>query len=146
MYVKLYKNTSEANRIGKTLTSENEFTGCRLKDATSVMNPEILLTTENPTGYNYMYIPQFDRYYFITDMVSVRNGLWSITGTVDVLESFKSDIKALHVILSDSQKDGASDYITGEQWKSKVKAKTDIINFNSGLNNSGEYILITAGG
>lgn len=146
MYIKLYKNSSEANRIGKTLTNETEFTECQLKDATSVLKPTVLLTTENPAQFNYMYIYQFHRYYFITDIVSVRNGLWSITGEVDVLESYKSDIKALHVILSDSGTNGASDYITGDQWKSKVKAKTDIINFSSGLNNSGEYILITAGG
>lgn len=146
MYIRLFKNTSEANRIGKTLTAENEFTGCRLKDATSIMTPEVLLETENPAEYNYMYIPQFNRYYFITDMVSVRNGLWSIKGTVDVLETYKTEIKALHVILSDTEKTGITDYVSGEQWKSKVKAKTDIINFSSGLNNSGEYILITAGG
>lgn len=146
MYIKLYKNSSESNRIDKTLTNETEFTGCRLKDATSVLNPVVLLECENPAQFNYMYIYQFHRYYFLTDMVSVRDGLWSISGKVDVLESYKTDIKALHVILSDSENNGASDYITGDQWKSKVKAKTDIINFSSGLNNSGEYILITAGG
>lgn len=146
MFIKLYNNTSESNRIDKTLTNETEFTGCRLKEATSIMTPEVLLETENPASFNYMYIYQFNRYYFITDMVSVRNGLWLIKGAVDVLESFKSDIKNLHVILSDSENNGASDYLNGEQWKSKVKAKTDIINFSSGLNNNGEYILITAGG
>ena len=117
-----------------------------LRESTNILTPSILIEGENFSEYNYAYIQQFHRYYFIESMDVVRKNLWRVNLTVDVLESFKTSIKAQKVIICDSEENGASDYIDGKQWKSKVKALTDIINFSSGLNNSGEYILITVGG
>ena len=145
MEITLCVNTSEKSKIGKNLTSMNVFSGT-LREETSVISPVVLMELENPSGYNYAYIPEFGRYYFISDMVSVRNGLWRISMKVDVLESFKNYILDLGVILSDSENMGAENYLSGEVWKAKVKEKTDIINFPSGLSEAGHFILITAGG
>ena len=145
MNIVLSINNSEKNKVGKSLTSETTFSGS-LKDETSITSPVFILETENPTNFNYAYIPQFNRYYFITDMVSVRTNLWRIRLSVDVLESFKTEIRNQNVILSASEDNGASNYLNGSQWRNKVKTLTDIINFSSGLNDSGEYILITVGG
>ena len=145
MDIKLYVNSSEKNKIGKTLTSELVLTGT-LREMCDVINPSILIEGENFTGYNYAKIPAFGRSYFIESMEVLREDLWRINLAVDVLDSFKTSILAQNVILSDSKENGASDYLDGDQWTSKVKAFTDIINFSSGLNNNGEYILITAGG
>ena len=145
MEITLCVNTSEKSKIGKNLTSMNVFSGT-LREETSVISPVVLMELENPSGYNYAYIPEFGRYYFISDMVSVRKGLWRISMKVDVLESFKNYILDLGVILSDSENMGAENYLSGEVWKAKVKEKTDIINFPSGLSEAGHFILITAGG
>lgn len=136
--------TSEKQKLNKHLESDEEYTGY-LKDQSSVINPVFMIEDDNPSLYNYAYIPAFHRYYFIDDIISVRSGLWEIHLSVDVLMSFKNDIKEMEVILSDSE-DNGSDYIAGEQWTAKVKTKTDILNFSNGLLDSGEYILITAGG
>lgn len=145
MEITLCINTSEKSKIGKNLTSMKVFYGT-LREETSVTAPVVLMELENPTGYNYAYIPEFGRYYFIRDMVSVRNGLWRVSMQVDVLESFKNYIMELDVILSDSENMGAENYLSGNVWKTKVKEKTDIINFPSGLSETGYFILITAGG
>ena len=145
MKIKLYKNHSEKNKIRKTLTGEVEYSGT-LREETSVINPVILIHANNLSLYNYAYIPEFHRYYYIRDIVSVRNGLWRVSLSVDVLMSFKTDILELDVILSDTETTGQSDYYAGDQWRSLVKSKTDIITFSNGLLNDGEYILITAGG
>ena len=144
MVIRLYKNSSEPNKVGKTLGSELEISGT-LREETDILQPEVLIEAENLSQYNYMTIPQFHRKYFIDDIAVVRTGLWRIRGRVDVLDTYETDIKKLHVILSASDSAG-DDYVTGEQWKSKVKALTDILPFSSGLLNNGEYILITAGG
>lgn len=123
----------------------NVFSGT-LREETSVTAPVVLMELENPSGYNYAHIPEFGRYYFIRDMVSVRKGLWRVSMQVDVLESFKNYILDLGVILSDSENTGAENYLSGDVWKAKVKEKTDIINFPSGLSETGHFILITAGG
>lgn len=41
---------------------------------------------------NYCYIEEFNRYYFISDIVSVRNNLWRLNLRCDVLMSFSSEI------------------------------------------------------
>lgn len=145
MDIKLYKNHSEKNKINKSLTSEIEYSGT-LRDETSVINPVILIYAANLSQYNYAYIPEFHRYYFIRDIMSVRNGLWRVSLSVDVLMSFRSDILNLNVILSDTETTGQNYYYSGDQWRTLVKAKTDIIKFSNGLLDNGEYILITAGG
>lgn len=145
MEITLCINNSEKNKLGKSLSSLNIFSGS-LKDETSVTNPVVLMELENPTGYNYAYIPEFGRYYFIDDMISVRTGLWKISMKVDVLESFKNYIRGISVILSDSTDTGKELYLMGKVWKTKIKELTNIINFPSGLSDNGYFILITAGG
>lgn len=145
MDITLCVNNSEKNKLGKSLSNLNVFSGS-LKDETSVTSPVIMMEVENPTAFNYAYIPEFGRYYFIDDMSAVRTGLWKISMKVDVLESFKNDIRGVSVILSDSTDTGKELYLIGEVWKSKVKELTDIINFPTGLSDNGHFILITAGG
>lgn len=147
MNITLYTNSSERQAINKTLSNGYQLTGS-LRNESSVINPSILIEIDNPSYYNYAYISEFNRYYFITDMISVRTNLWRINMSVDVLMSFASDILNLDVIVSDvsSGENPVSTYIEGEQWKSTVKTKTDVVNFPSGLLDNGEYILITSGG
>lgn len=95
----LYNNKSEPNRIGKELEVVETFQGS-LKDETSIINPVIEVKTNIVPLSNYAYIPDFGRYYFITDIISIRNGLWAITMKSDPLESFKSEIKACNAVIA----------------------------------------------
>lgn len=145
MDITFYINNSEKNKISKNLTNNTHISGT-LRNETGVMNPVILIHSVNPTKFNYVYIPEFNRYYFITDMVSIRTDIWQIKLHVDVLMSFKDSLKNVKVILNDSEVEGADNYLTGEQWVTNVKDTTNIVNFPNGLRDNGEYILITAGG
>ena len=60
--------------------------------------------------------------------------------------SFKDQILASPSIIDRSSNEYSDNYMLDDMWKSKVKCSTDIVNFPNGLNTSGEYILITAGG
>ena len=146
MDIKLYHNSSPNNKIGKTLNSETTFTGS-FRDSTKVINPEVLIEANNLTGFNYAYIPIFNRYYYIENIESYRTGLWIVKMKVDVLESHKASILNLDCIIEATENYMANDYLSeSESWVTSVKAKTDILTFSNGLLNSGEYILITAGG
>lgn len=97
-----YKMTCEKNRIDKTqfLTEPKTYSGT-LRESSSIINP--VITVEEPTsalvGYNYCYIAAWNRYYFITDIVSVSNFLWEISMRVDVLNTFKTEIKQQEAII-----------------------------------------------
>lgn len=54
---------------------------------------------------NYMYIPTFNRYYFIDDIISVRNNLWRIVAHVDVLMSFKKEIMQQNLLINRNEYD-----------------------------------------
>lgn len=142
MEIILYNNTSENNKVGKILTNETIINGT-LRETTDVINPTLLLEYD-ARNYNYIYIPLFSRYYFITKVESVRTGLWRIYCNIDVLESFKTEIKNLTAII-DKQK------IVGNQYKDdgtivmENRLFNTVYNFSNGFNDSGELILITAG-
>lgn len=147
MDIILYQTTSERERINKVLSSSVTLSGA-LRGECSVTNPSFNIEVTNPSNYNYCYIPDFGRYYYITNIVSVRTNIWRIDCAVDVLMSFKDAILNLDVIVSDVSlgESPVSTYYSGEQWATTVKTKTDIINFPNGLLDNGEYILITSGG
>lgn len=72
---------------------------CFIKEPTSLLTPTILLHLEhNSPSYtevfkwNYMYIEEFGRYYFITNIVSESSKLVWISGTVDVLATYRDEI------------------------------------------------------
>ena len=48
---------------------------------------------------NYVYIPEFKRYYYINDIIVVTNALIQINTDVDVLMSFKDDILNLDAFI-----------------------------------------------
>ena len=148
MEISLYTNESEKNKLEKTITNSILLEG-NLRDESSIINPVILISSNKediPYMYNYAYIPAFGRYYFITDIESVRTGIWRVSMHVDVLMSYKEQIKNLNVIINNSEETGANNYLSGNQWITNVKNTTNIVNFPNGLNDNGEFILITAGG
>ena len=145
MDITLYKNNSEKNKINKSLSNGVTITGA-LRNESNVVNPVIIINIDNPTLYNYAHIPIFSRYYFITDYVSLRTGIWQLNLKSDVLMSFKTSILNSNALIQNTESVGKSSYLTGSNWVNNCKTKTDIVSFSNGLLNDGEFILITAGG
>lgn len=145
MNLKLYNNISEKNCMGKTLLNGTDFQGV-LREQSSIINPFIRVQSTELPDFNYAHIPDFKRYYFILNIRNLSTNIWELSLAVDVLETYKAAIKQNTAIISDTQVTGATKYLDGEQWMVNSKASTQIINFPSGLLDSGEYILITAGG
>ena len=144
MNLRLCTNNSEKNKINKSLTAGVTLSGT-LRNESNVVNPSIVINIENPTIYNYAYIEDFKRYYFITDYISLRTGIWQINLKSDVLMSFKDSILASNVLINNTETTGKNTYLSSN-WVSNCKAKTDILTFSHGLLTEGQYILITAGG
>jgi hypothetical protein len=145
MEIKLYYNSSDNRCIKKNITNEFSITGT-LRESASIVKPEITVTSVAPLRYNYCYIPSLKRYYYINNIISVKNGLWKLIMEVDPLMSFKNDILALKVVVSkQSSPSNGDEYIDdGSLVTDNLMFKT-IYTFANGFNNQGEYILITAG-
>ena len=101
MRIILYKNRSEPNRVDKTLEEIVVLDG-NLREECSIMSPSITIkaTANVVTNCNYMWIQDWNRYYFIDDITSIRNDIWSISGSIDVLHTYKEQFKNIPCVIS----------------------------------------------
>lgn len=143
--VTLKVNSSPVEKIGKTLSPGTEFT-CLLKDNCSILNPVIdVSSNSNLSGYNYMYIPEFDRYYFINDIASLHNNIWRISGHVDVLETYKTAILNNQAVVR-RQVAKYNTYLNDPEWKTYAYETIAAHKFSGTPFNKGlKYILTVAG-
>ena len=107
--VYLFKYNKRPNSLEVPLQSAGSMHSCYFREPTSVINPVMVL--EDTKGeyihrYNYAYIPNIGRYYFIDDIVS-DGKVWVMYLRDDVLGSFRTSIlnSYQYVIRSQSQCD-----------------------------------------
>lgn len=145
MEVQFFYNMSDERKINKDLIEGEVFEG-ELRESVSVMNPTIRFEKEAVLRYNYAYIPSFQRYYTINNRTCFRDGLWDISMSVDVLMSFRNDIINLQAVVDkQSMPENGDEYIDDGSLVSDNNTFSTVYNFPAGFNDTGEYVLITAG-
>lgn len=116
MTITLMLSKSEPNSLSKELKAVATYTGT-LRAQCSIIDPviEIQLDTLrlNISQCNYLYIPDFKRYYFIKNITVIRQNLWQISCHVDVLYTYADYIKQLPALVSRSGLD--SPYIEDDK-------------------------------
>lgn len=83
---------------------------CVLKTSSDIINPTIELQvglTSNPSSYNYCYIADYNRYYWVNEW-TFYNRLWTATLNVDVLATWRPYIgnTDMYVYRSSNEYDG----------------------------------------
>ena len=149
MEIRLYHTTSPDNRMTKYIDYQNTMQGS-LRDVSNVVNPTVLIEGDVATiadYYNYAYIPEFNRYYFIRETQSFRNNLVMLSLSVDVLYSFKNEILNNTAIIDKAQQSDFSNiYYDDGSFVTDARDFYTVKTFSNGFNDNGEFILITAGG
>lgn len=87
--ITFYNITKRLNSTARPSGSGTVYS-CVLKENTSILSPVLKLQLSTKPDYNYFKFD--DRYYWITDIISITNDIWQISGTVDVLATFKGHI------------------------------------------------------
>lgn len=90
--IKLWRFAKRSNSTARP-SEEGASYQCDLMDGSGIINPSALLDfgEGNPTTYNYAYIPEFSRYYYIRDW-QYSAGLWLCSLAVDVLATWRGEI------------------------------------------------------
>lgn len=146
MKIIFYNTSSEKNCMNKSISGGYTLQGS-FREECSVSDPVFIIESDLTfTSYNYVYIPEFSRYYYIVNIVSKRTKLWELHLHVDVLMSFKKYLNSSRILLVESELTGASNYLNSSSWVSEVRRTTSVMSFPNGFSNDGEFILITAGG
>lgn len=144
MNIDFFKTSSNPKSLDKVLNSKNTISGS-LRNETSVTDVNIFVEFDGTiTGYNYMYIPDFGRYYFITEYESVRNGLWNIKGHVDVLYTYRTQIRS-NTAIFDRVANMEKQYIADGRTTFDAYNEYEVKKFGKGLNKNLSYILVVAG-
>lgn len=104
--INLYQCSAEVNRVDKTnyLTQVGTLLGA-LRTECSLITPSIVYQSEDVPTYNYVHIPDFNRYYFVTSLVSVGKNLWRMELNCDVLMSYKTQILHLEGVIARQETD-----------------------------------------
>ena len=64
---------------------------CKLKQDCSEHTPSFILSS-NEYGYTYVYVPTWKKFYFVTDVVSLANGLVEYQCSEDVLATYRANV------------------------------------------------------
>lgn len=123
MTIIFYKTLSKPNEINKVLQNSFTITGS-FKTDTDVIKPiiKVLNTTDfNIFDYNYCYISELKRYYFVEDITILADKLFFISLSLDVLYTYKNailssvgNISRYSQNVQSSKKDTIEDYIENE--------------------------------
>lgn len=103
--ITLQVNNSEKERLDKSITDIATISGT-LREKTSLIDPVIVIEGDlsNYVNCNYMTIPAFNRSYFINNITSVSNNLFEISAHVDVLTTYKTQIRTNDAIIARQEK------------------------------------------
>ena len=147
MTVTLMKNSSDRKALDKNLTTITTVTANPLEDC-DILKPRLVLRYNASIELiNFMYIPEFQRYYFASCKVQ-PGGQIEITGEIDYLTTYKNAIKNTKVLLDRTAKEELSSlYFADENIRKYSYERTQNFLFpNNPLNRDGYCVLITAGG
>lgn len=112
--ITLYNIKKKPNSTGLPTASNTvastTYTKCLAKDDSSILTPVILISDSlaNLAKYNYAYIADWKRYYYIDDIVLTGGGLCEMSLHTDALATFRTDIRnsSQYVLRASSTYDG----------------------------------------
>lgn len=70
---------------------------CQLNTPVNIDKPEFILSIDVATGYNYAYIPVWQKFYFLHEATVLDGTRCMIPATCDALTTNAEEIKNLHV-------------------------------------------------
>ena len=145
MTITLYRNESEHEKVDKTLVIIRNVTGT-LRAETSLINPVIQFTgtLASFSNVNHVYIPDFGRYYYVTGMRSIRDGLVEMSMHVDVLMTYKSQIRANTAIVK-QQEQRWNLYLNDGSLRVYQNPRVYTKPFQGGFGASWDFVLAVAG-
>lgn len=131
MTITLYKCRDDNRVVDKTLPADTKIDlSAVIKADTDLLNPILEVAYDSSVisaGYNYIHIPDWKRYYFITD-ISFSMQRMFISCKVDVLMTYATEIKNLNaIVLRQQAKANADlylpDFIFAQEAVRDVEAK-----------------------
>lgn len=144
--VRFYTISDEKNRIQKALGTMVAEKECDVYDLSSIISPQFTVNYQtNLLTCNYIYVPEYHRYYYITNISTESAKRMIINCQEDVLMTYKDQILATDVLLSRTGTQEFRDgYLPDENERVKQYTQSFILNFQfrfSDNGGNGVYVL-----
>lgn len=148
MTITFYRITDDKRQVSKTLNSTTKLkdsTG-EIKSDCSVMNPRLEMSYDAALiTANYMYIPDFGRYYFI-DRIDTSAQRLFIQGHIDVLQTYSEQIRDLTCVVARQEAENKSNlYLNDEIWKNLQIRQAVPLAFPKSFDKDGSFVFVTGG-
>lgn len=144
MTITLYNCTDSTNRIDKTVGEGLTVTGV-MKNALDIDNISMDIQTPVETfKYNYCYVQELKRYYFIQTPVIAPNGIMTLPLVCDVLMSFKSTIE--NIVGTIGKRSNPQKYNSAFSANFDTRPGVERYNFTNDFNETGNIIMVTIRG
>lgn len=132
--VKFYTLSKKRNST-KIPADNGTVFNCNLIESCSFSNPRVTLlfdsNAQNPTAYNYAFIPSFDRFYYVENW-TYTNRCWIADLTIDVLASWRVSIgNTTQYILRTSDAEIWNPYITDNKYPATSGTNSVVTNPSS---------------
>ena len=148
MTIKTYRFLGDSRKIDKTLTLVKTYSNADIVVNMDIQSPIISLQLDSFTdviNFNYLYIPELRRYYYVDNSTIREDGFVQIQCKVDVLKSFKTDILASTQYV-ERQENKCSYQVPDNGYTIKSNRNLTIKNFGSEIINPNyDFILTTYG-
>lgn len=94
MTIKFYNYTAEQERVDKTsyLGTATTTTADQVEGLQNVLAPSFIVSSNTVPDYNYAYVQEFARYYFVDAPIWIANNTWRVNMRIDVLFTYKTAI------------------------------------------------------
>lgn len=104
MIIDFYKINDVKNKINKTLGVPYTINNVFFKSGDVDIIKPFLRLSRDMTQYNYCFIRELNRFYFIDDVVIENNGIRNYKLSIDVLMTYKTEImnNKTHIIESEN--------------------------------------------
>lgn len=141
MKVEFYKTSDNLKTVNKTLTL-NKTLDIVFRQSVDEQNPVIIMSIDNLQDANYIHIPTFKRYYFISDIDNYTANLVRLHLTTDLLMTYKDIILNTTVQITATEK--PSYLSTGLPTQTTTTKR--IVKSDTTLEKENSLILTTIGG
>ena len=141
MTVIFYKYNGIKNKINKTLSGGLTVNDVIMHNDFDITAFELLIKNSDfNSEYNYCYIQDLGRYYFIESVEKMNGTIYRIRVSVDVLKSFSTQIENINAIITKSENPDTN-FVDCEKSENYT---SEVINLTDNFNHSGNLILVTS--
>ena len=149
MIITLYQYSGKNNVVNKDLGTGVNVDGT-IKEPFNVLRPNVKIrvnsTLQNIMIYNYVYIAELSRYYFVNSIDAISGDIFVLSLSVDVLKTYSAEILAATGTITN--RENANKFISNRANIHDVRPQFEKIDFsvNAPFDADGNIIMVTLKG